>query len=188
MDRVVQGIREQKPEYDIQIDSMNARGLVPSIKFTVQQQEYKEPALQMIVSDYESRMQRLETDKDRLAALLAQSLENNRLQAFLLTGAVERIGDNIHAEAGAVVATGNASINIEQNIHYAELRKAIEDDETLGQVAKRKALDVIGGAIQDFAKGQVKEAAKQIYELGKDLGPVIVNTAAYGFFKSCLGL
>jgi hypothetical protein len=34
----------------------------------------------------------------------------------------------------------------------------------------------------------VKKAAKQIIELGKDLGPVIVNTAAYGFFKSCLGL
>jgi len=31
-------------------------------------------------------------------------------------------------------------------------------------------------------------AAKQIYELGKDLGPVIVSTAAYRFFKGSLGL
>ena len=43
------------------------------------------------------------------------------------------------------------------------------------KVAKKTALDIIGSALKDVAKGQVKEAAKQIYELGKDLGPVIVN-------------
>jgi hypothetical protein len=42
--------------------------------------------------------------------------------------------------------------------------------------------------MKDIAKGQAKEAAKQVYELGKELGPVIANTAAYAFFKSCLGL
>jgi hypothetical protein len=32
---------------------------------------------------------------------------------------------------------------------------------------------------------QIKEAAQEIYELGKDLGPGIVNnTVAYGFFRS----
>jgi hypothetical protein len=63
-----------------------------------------------------------------------------------------------------------------------------EDSPAFGKVAKKTALDLIGLTLKDVAKGQIKEAAKQIYELGKDLGPVIVNTAAYGFFKSCLGL
>jgi hypothetical protein len=71
------------------------------------------------------------------------------------------------------------------------LQKAIakepEDSKNFAKVAKRKALDIIGSVIEDVAKGQVKEAAKQIIELGKDLGPIIVKTAAYGFFKSMLG-
>jgi hypothetical protein len=53
-------------------------------------------------------------------------------------------------------------------------------------VAKKTALDIIGEAIKDIAKGQVKEAAKQIVELGKDLGPIIAKTAAYSFFKGML--
>ena len=48
-------------------------------------------------------------------------------------------------------------------------------------------MDIIGDAIKDIAKGQVKEAAKQIVELGKDLGPIVAKTAAYAFFKSMLG-
>jgi len=30
----------------------------------------------------------------------------------------------------------------------------------------------------------VKEVAKEIIELGRDLGPIIAKTAAYAFFKS----
>ncbi len=180
MDRVVQAIREQNPEYDIKIDSISARGLAPSIKFTIQQEEHKEPALQMIVEGYESRVQRLEAEKDRLYDLLGR--------------AIDKAGTRlIEAGPGAVVAMDNASINIEQHIHHAvELQKAVaeqpENSETFRPVAKRKVMDVIGGAIQDFAKGKVREAAAEIVSVCKDLGPVIVNTAAYGFFKSCLGL
>lgn len=180
MDRVVQAIREQNPEYDIKIDSISARGLVPSIKLTVQQEEQKEPALQMVIAGYESRLHRIEAEKDRLYDLLGR--------------AIDKAGTRlIETGPGAVVAMDNATVSIEQHIHHAvELQKAIteqpENSEAFGTVAKRKALDVIGSAIQDFAKGQVKEAAKQIYGLGKDLGPVIVNTAAYAFFKNCLGL
>lgn len=42
----------------------------------------------------------------------------------------------------------------------------------------------LGGAIKDIARGQVKQAANQIIELGKDLGPIIARTAAYVFFKA----
>ena len=89
------------------------------------------------------------------------------------------------------MAEGNATINIEQHIHRAvELQKAIakqpENSPTFAKVAKKTALDIIGSALKDVAKGQVKEAAKQIYKLGKDLGPAILNTAAYAFFKNFL--
>jgi len=70
------------------------------------------------------------------------------------------------------------------------LQKAIakepEESKSFAKVAKKKALDIIGGVIEDIAKGQVKEAGKQIIELAKDLGPIIAKTAAYAFFKSML--
>jgi len=61
-----------------------------------------------------------------------------------------------------------------------------EESKSFAKIAKKTALDIIGEAIKDSAKGQVKEAAKQIIELGKDLGPIIAKTAAYTFFRDML--
>ncbi len=179
MDRVVQAIRERRPEFDIKIDSINARGLAPSIKFTVLHEEYKEPALKEVRKGYDKRISRLEAEKDRLYALLGQ--------------AIDKPGDVklITAGPGAIVATDGSTINIQQHIHNAlELQRAIaaepEESKSFAKVVKKTALDIIGVAIKDIAKGQVKEAAKQIVELGKDLGPIFAKTAAYAFFKSML--
>lgn len=178
MDRVVQAIREKNPEFDIRIDSINARGLAPSIKFTVQQEEHKEPALEEVAKEYQTRLKRLEAEKDRLYDLLGQAIDKAGMKL-------------IAAGPGSIVATDGSTINVEQHINNAvELQKAIaeqpEDSETFAKVAKKTALNILGDALKDFAKGQVKEAAKQIVELGKDLGPAIVKTAAYAFFQNCL--
>ena len=61
-----------------------------------------------------------------------------------------------------------------------------EDSPTFAETAEKTALDIVGSALKDVAKGQVKEAAKQICELGKDLGPVTLDTAAYAFFKNMM--
>jgi len=234
MDRVVQAIRERRPEFDIKIDSINARGLAPSIKFTVQHEEHKEPALEEVREVYESKIKQLESERNRiyhllerstqerekalsienvessliaalgpskkymvdlqtenekLFSLLAKAMDANRLYALLLSEAIRKAGDYITVGPDSFVATRGSTINIQQHIHNAvELQGAIakepEDSKSFAKVAKKKALDIIGGVIEDIAKGQVKEATKQIIELGKELGPVIVKTAAYGFFKS----
>jgi hypothetical protein len=179
MDRSVQVIRERQPEFDIKIDSINARGLAPSIKFTVQQEGHKKPALEAVKKEYEAKISRLEADRDRLYDLLGR--------------AIDKAGDVklIAAEPGAIVATDGSTVSVEQHIHNAlELQKAIvgepETSESFAKVAKNTALDIFGNVIKDVAKGQVKEAAKQIIELGKDLGPLFVRMApaAYEFFKN----
>jgi len=180
MDRVVQAIREKRPEFDIKIDSINARGLAPSIKFTVQQEEHKKPALQQVQKEYEIKLKQLESERDRYYQLLARALDAPKEVKL------------INAGPGAIVATDGSTINIQQHIHNAlELQKTIsaesEESESFTKIAKKTALDIIGGAIKDIAKGQVKEAAKQIVELGKDLGPIIAKTAAYTFFSSMVG-
>jgi len=179
MDRVVQAIREKKPEFDIKIDSINARGLAPSIKFTVQHENQKEPALAEITKVYEVKLKQLESERDRYYQLLARALDAPK-QVKLIT-----------AGPGAIVATDGSTINIQQHIQNAlELQRAIADEpeesKSFAKVAKKTALDIIGEVIKDIAKGQVKEAAKEIIKLGKDLGPIIVKTAAYAFFRSML--
>jgi hypothetical protein len=97
----------------------------------------------------------------------------------------------ISATSGSLVATDGPSININQHIEYINnLREGVaaqpENSPTFARVAKNTALDIIGGALKDVAKGQVKKAAEQIIELSKDLGPAIVSTAAYAFFKNVM--
>jgi hypothetical protein len=179
MDRVVQAIREKKPELDIKIDSINARGLAPSIRFTVRNEEHKEPALEQVQKEYEIKLKQLESERDRYYQLLARALDAPKEVKLISAG------------PGAIVATDGSTINIQQHIHNAlELQKVIadepEDSKSFAKVAKKTALDIIGGTIKDIAKGQVKEAAKQIVELGKDLGSLFIKMApeAYAFFKS----
>jgi len=177
MDRVVQAIREKQPEFDIKIDSINARGIAPSVKFTVQHEEHKESALQQVQTEYEIKLKQLESERDRYYQLLARALDAPK--EFKL----------ISAGPGAIVATDGSTVNIQEHIHNAlELQKVIADEpkesKSFAKVAKKTALNIIGEAIKDVAKGQVKEAAKQIIDLGKDLGPIVAKTAAYAFFKS----
>ena len=64
-----------------------------------------------------------------------------------------------------------------------------EGSKSFAKVAKKTALDIIGEAIKDMAKGQVKKAVKEVVELGKDLGPLFVRMApaAYDFFTNIGG-
>ncbi|NQT04000.1 MAG: pentapeptide repeat-containing protein [Planctomycetes bacterium] len=177
MDRVVKAIIERKPEFGIKIDSINARGLAPSIKFTLQNEEHKKPALKEVKNEYEVKIKQLESERDRLYQLVAQALDAPKEVKL------------INAAPGSIVATDGSTVSFEQHIHNAiELQKSITDEseesESFAKVAKKTALEIIGEAIKDIAKGQVKEATKEIIELGKDLGPIIVKTAAYVFFKS----
>jgi hypothetical protein len=179
MDRVVQAIRKRQPGFDIKIDSINARGLAPSIRFTVQHEEYKKPALEEVRNEYEIKLRQFESERDRYYQLLAHALDAPK--QFKL----------INAAPGSIVATDGSTVSVEQHIHNAlELQKTIADEpeesESFAKMAKKTALDIVGEAIKDVAKGQVKEAAKQSIKLGKDLGPLFVKMApaAYEFFKS----
>lgn len=178
MDRVVYAIRERRPKWDIKIDSINVRGFAPTIKFTVRQEEHKASALKEVHREYEKRIRRLEAEKDRLYALLAE--------------AIDKTGDLklITAGPGAYVATDGSVISVEHIRNALELAKAVakepETSKNFHKKVKKQVLDIIGGAIEDIAKGQVKEAAKQIVELGRDLGPIITKTAAYALFHNML--
>ena len=176
MDRVVKAIRERKKEFDIKIDSINARGLMPSIKFTVCHVEYKEAALAEVTKRYEVKLKQIEKERDRYWQAIQRALDKPREVKLITAG------------PGAIVATDGSTVNIQQHIHQAlELQKVIvnepEESECFTKVAKKTALDIVGEVLKDIAKGQVKKAAKEIVKLGIDLGPIIAQTAAYAFFQ-----
>ena len=113
---------------------------------------------------------------------------NSQLLA-LLGKAIDKTGNNYIT--GSIIATDGSTINITQHVQkITELQKVIatepEDSKSFRKIAKDKAMDILGGATEDVAKGLVKDAAKKVIELGVELGPVIVKTAAYAFFKSLM--
>jgi hypothetical protein len=182
MDRVVEAIREKHPEWDIKIDSINARGLAPSIKFTVQHEEHREPALSEVSKEYQIKHAQLEGKIEEIDRHIRNLIDRPNTINI------------INAPQAKYLAIDGSTLNVQEaSNHYAfELHKAIEQEpeesRSFTRVAKKTALDIIGGAMKDIAKGQVKKAAKRIIKLGKDLGPLFLKMAptAYTFFKSML--
>ena len=178
MDSVVRAIREGTPEFDLQIDSVNARGLQPSIKFTVRYEDQKEPALAEIKQGYGAKVLELEAQEDVLYRLISAKLDSPR-KVNIIT-----------AEQGSLVTVDGSSINAEHYIqHIEDIRRVIEDapPENLTDRARRTALDVLSGALKDIVRGETKEAVKKIDELSNGIAPFITDTPAYEFFASLAG-
>ena len=173
MDRVVQAIRNEEPEFDIKIAAVNARGLAPAIKFTVQHEEQKEPALAAIRHEYDGKIAELQSQMKGIYGMLAEKIDSPTKVNI------------IKALPGSYVAVDGSTIDLSQHIHHVEdIRRAVEKapPATFGKIAKDTALDIVGGALKDIAKGRVKDAAKAIVDLGVELGPAVLNTSAYSFF------
>ena len=175
MDRIVQAINDRTPEFYLQIDSINARGLQPAIKFTVRHEVHKAPALEAVVQGYEAKLLELEGERNVLYKLISDKLDNP--QNIYLT----------NAQPGSLVAVDGSSINIQEYIHHLEeIERAIEEapPETLTDAAKREALEALNGTIRDAANGMAKEVAAAVIQLGIRSIPSIINTPAYQFLTN----
>ncbi|HUW31845.1 MAG TPA: hypothetical protein VM223_09560, partial [Planctomycetota bacterium] len=181
MDRIVHAIRQREPDFDLRIATLDVRGLAPAMKFTVQQVEQVGRALEMIRTDYEAKYKQLAEERDNLLKLVARAIDAPKDLKLI----------NAPKSRGPIIIAGDGSaIDLSQHIYHVEgIREAIQKapPEAFGKVAKDTALDIVGGALKDIAKGQMKDAAKAIVDLGIELGPSVLNTAAYAFFKSLFG-
>jgi small GTP-binding protein len=109
----------------------------------------------------------------------------------IIAGEKSRIEIGRRMEGNIVADEVNIEIKVEQAVeHLEELKKIVEEqpEEKLGPLVKRKGLEIIHDALKDVAKRQLTEAAKKIWELGKEMGPAIIKTVAYSFFKNMLGI
>ena len=178
MDRVVDSIKKEHPEFELQIANVNVRGMNQSVKLTTKSPEYSEKAHELLTVKYETKIKQLEGERNRLYRLIERKMDQP-----------DKI-NLIEAQPGSFVANDGSSIIIEQYVnHLVNIGRDIREapKKNLSDTVKRTALDIVGEALKDVAKGQVKGAAQKIVELGKDIVPFIVDTAAYGFFKGLLG-
>jgi len=183
LDRVVEEIRKQRPDFDLKVATVDVRGLHAAVKLTVKLEEQKEPALELLTARYDDKMKKLEPQMETLSGLVARKLDRPNTVNL------------IEAKPGSFVAVDGSTISIVQCVgHLEAIEPAIKDapKESLGNVARRTALDIVGGALKDAAKGEVKKAATGIIKLGAELGPGILKaagvSAAMEFFRGQLGL
>jgi hypothetical protein len=79
MNQVAENIKAKNPEFDLKIDSMNARGIQPIIKFTVKH-EHKESAELAVREDYEKTIVRLKGREEEFKEMLQSFMGNNPVQ------------------------------------------------------------------------------------------------------------
>ena len=69
MDKVVQAVNEQHPDFELRLDSFHSRGQ-PHAVFTVLHTEQAENALQQVRQDYEARIQQLQGKEEALLQVI----------------------------------------------------------------------------------------------------------------------
>lgn len=156
MDLIVQSINERNPEFELQIDSLNTRGIYPTIKFNVKFEEQKTDAIEAITQAYDLRFEN-EGLKGEIRGLLA-GMDHMARQPLI---------------TDSVVALPGGRINIQEYIgHLQEIQQAIEEmpPETLSEGIKHEAMDTVAEGIKDIAKVGVKEVAKRVTERITHLG------------------
>ena len=79
MNQVAENIKAKNPEFDLKIDSMNTRGIQPTIKFTVKH-EHKESAELAVREDYEKTIVRLEGREEAFKEMLQGFMGNSPVQ------------------------------------------------------------------------------------------------------------
>lgn len=178
MDLVRQSVNEQHPELHLRFDSIDFRGLKPFFKFIVNQEDQKAVALEAITREHEKLMgsyNELSARYDQLFSLVAGSIN-----------APAPI--NIGSSSTVAIGPGSSiTINTEEYIqHLEEIEQAIKEapPQDLTETARREALDIVNGTFKDVAKGKAKEVTEAIIQLGIRIGPSLVNTPAYEFFKN----
>jgi hypothetical protein len=79
MNQVAENIKAKNPEFDLKVDSMNARGIQPTIKFTVKH-EHKESAELAVREDYEKVFERLKGREEAFKEMLQSFMGNSPVQ------------------------------------------------------------------------------------------------------------
>jgi len=103
IDKVVQGINEKHPEFELKLDSFHSRGQ-PHAVFTILHKEYADEAIRQIKLDYETKIKVIEAERNLLERLFTKAIE--RTQTFINTlqtgNFIEDRSSNIHAGGNVI--------------------------------------------------------------------------------------
>jgi hypothetical protein len=108
MSQVAENIKTQNPEFELEIDSISARGLKPSIKFVVNH-EHKESAEQAVIENYEKTIARLEGGKEELQKMLDKYMGNNTVKITGGNFTGTNIGPNLGTQTWNLTQIDNST-------------------------------------------------------------------------------
>ena len=154
MNQVVQAINTRHPELELRLDSFHSRGQ-PHAVFTVLHKDTAEEAINQIKAGYETRIAKLETERDTLEKCFNRVLEEPRT-------IIERIemGDryDIKGQTGAVDPGAHA-----EHINFTQLWNQVSSDIDLGKLAEELS-QLIGDLKQQAGEADHYRAIAEISE------------------------
>jgi hypothetical protein len=176
MDRVVQAINENHPEFELTLDSFSSRSN-PHAKFTVVHKDYMDHASLEIKSEYETKIRFVEGQRDELRNVIAMLIDKPRITAKMIQGLTlaEHI-DTINQQGGDM---GDDHININaggdvafaKDQAFAQINKTITESANLPETleTKLKALsDAVQKMTQDLPDTQAKEVTQDLQTLTEE--------------------
>jgi hypothetical protein len=181
MDKIVQGIDERHPEFELKLDSFHSRG-TPRAVFTVLHKEVAEQALQKIKHDYEKRIAVLEAHKESLERCFSMAIEQPKYVIRRL-----EMGDTIHGDqikgtqGDAYIAKDQATVNIQKITNPAaknlieQIGKLIQSEDAPDD-DKAYAQQQLSNMDQELQKPQPgKSRLKRFYDRMIDVVPKIAE-------------
>ena len=160
LDWITNKIHNEKPNFGLELLSLDKQGVYPRATFSVASEELKEQAEKEVKSQYARAIQILESQNryliDRFFEISMYALQQPRKQ-------IRVAGDyyEIH---------GNAQINkikINQAIEDIKQEVEKEPETSFKGKTKKKVIEILDDTLKDVAKGGLKEAGKKIFELAQ---------------------
>ena len=151
MDKIVAEIRDKNPEFEIEIQSVERKGLYPCFKFIVKHEDQKDKAFALLKENKDLRYEQLLSNKDAQIDLLRDML--------FQTMKIEIHDSEIKQLGCKNVVYNEYNITID---HLNDLFEVVDKNETLSDKVKNSIKDTIQGAIKDIGKDGIKEGLKKI--------------------------
>jgi hypothetical protein len=165
MDQVIAEIRSRNPEFEIEMQSVERKGLYPCFKFTVKHELQKEQVISILNETKDKKYEELRI------ALIKSDTENKLLKEILsnfqhgLFNAVNQKRSILFTGNNPTFFEGDNITNNEYNItinHLNELSDVVDKNETLPDKVKIGIKKTIQDAIKDIGKDGIKEGLKKI--------------------------
>ena len=179
MSQIVEEIKKQNPEFEVSIDSINAKGMRPSIKFSVNDEKYKKIAEEKVREGYEKTVTQLKGNIEALILVIKEFIKNPRKIVM---------GDEIKIEIAGNVENSNV-VGTNKGTQTWSITKQIKNSRKLDDKAMKWLMNVAerikAENLPDDEKPVIESKVNQLQsELEKDQPDKNIVQRAWSFLAA----